>query len=73
MNECKYCDLKNYGTYVFDYKIVLHIQDGAWNTLYMAYDKNRKEYSIMAVGDGSAEIKIDYCPFCGRKLGGEDE
>lgn len=40
---------------------------GNWNTLAMRRDEDG-EYSIVAIGDGEAEMKLNYCPRCGRKL-----
>ena len=43
-----------------------YICDGEFNSLCI-----RREmfcYYIEAKGDGSAEIKINYCPICGRTL-----
>lgn len=43
-----------------------YICDGDFNSLCI-----RREifcYYIEAKGDGSAEIKINYCPMCGRTL-----
>ena len=44
---------------------------GNWNTLAMRRDEDG-EYSIVAIGDGEAEMKLNYCPICGRKLSWDD-
>lgn len=44
---------------------------GDWNTLAMRRDEDG-EYSIVAIGDGEAEMKLNYCPRCGRKLSWDD-
>lgn len=44
---------------------------GNWNTLAMRRDEDG-EYSIVAIGDGEAEMKLNYCPRCGRKLSWDD-
>lgn len=71
-SSCEYCDLKNYKDN-FDNELCYQIRNGSWNNLYMIYNKRYKEFSIRAdSGDGIADTKIIYCPFCGRYLGGED-
>jgi hypothetical protein len=42
------------------------ITEGYWINLYIY--KEYGEYFIKALSDGRADMKIDYCPKCGRKL-----
>lgn len=44
---------------------------GDWVNLYIYL--NDKEYWIVGEADGTAMMKIDYCPKCGRKLEEEVE
>lgn len=53
MQDCKYCT---------DEAITIH---GDWTDL----NVNAKERLISAWGDGEADLEINYCPVCGRKLG----
>lgn len=62
MNKC-ICDLKD--------KEEKLITNGNWVDLYIKLE--RKEYWIVAMADGNAMMKIDYCPKCGRKLEEEVE
>lgn len=59
INKCAYQELKNGQSE--------QIAKGNWNDLYIGKEDN--EYYIEAQADGNARIKIDHCPFCGRKLG----
>ena len=45
------------------------LEQGDWNTMYIR--KYYDEYFIRALGDGFVSIKINYCPFCGKKLGSD--
>ena len=57
--RCKYCNISNNESKL--------ITLGNWINL----DINRNsegDYYIVAISDGRAEAKINYCPFCGRKL-----
>ena len=65
--SCKYCDIKNY----YDKWNGLKVQDlerGFYTDLCMVYDNKDKKFRLMARGEGRAEIKINYCPMCGRRL-----
>lgn len=42
------------------------ITKGSWVDLYIA--KSYGEYWIKAISDGRADMRIDFCPKCGRKL-----
>jgi len=58
IKKCKICErLKNNEVY--------EIQ-GNWVNL--AIEKIHGETKIRAYGDGIAEMNINYCPECGRKL-----
>ena len=56
MAECKYCNGE---------KLVIH---GDYTDLVI----NTRERLISAWADGEANLKINYCPMCGRKLGDQD-
>lgn len=53
MTECKYCDCET---------VVIR---GDYTALVI----NAGERLISAWGDGEANLTINYCPVCGRKLG----
>lgn len=56
---CKYCNIENGESKL--------ITKGCWNNLFI--DKNDEgEVFITAKADGIATSKINYCPYCGRKL-----
>ncbi len=61
-DKCDYCNIENNESKL----IVL----GNWNNLYIERDEYENFY-ISAKSDGIAEMRINYCPFCGKKLGGE--
>lgn len=65
--SCEYCDIKKYDDRWNKIK-VLCLDYGDWTNLYMTYDGKDKKFGMMAEGEGRAEIKIKYCPICGRKL-----
>ena len=44
-----------------------YICHGNWNSLAIRRDRLGL-YSIVALGDGEAEMHIKYCPICGRDL-----
>lgn len=60
---CKVCEevMKN-GEYVVD---------GAWTRLKI--EKHKDKFHILAIGEGMADMEIKYCPFCGKRLGKEEE
>lgn len=56
---CEYCKLLS-----GDRRILA--EDGETE---LKIERHNKEYSLVAEGlNDIAEIRIDYCPFCGRKL-----
>lgn len=69
-SSCEYCDLKNYD----DYGDV-QLYNLAFGTLSSLDIRHRSgEWYLVGNGDDMdfyAEIKINYCPFCGRKLYGD--
>ena len=56
---CEYCNVK-YGKEKL-------ITQGCYNNLYIDKDEYDNLH-IIAKADGIASFKIEYCPFCGRKL-----
>ena len=56
---CEYCNVK-YGKEKL-------ITQGCYNNLYTDKDEYDNLH-IIAKADGIASFKIEYCPFCGRKL-----
>ena len=67
MNNCKCIDLEK--------KSARKLIQGFCVDLYLKRTKNDKYY-ITAMNDeryGVAEMRINYCPFCGRKLAEEEE
>ena len=56
--SCKYCNIEKYKTYLT--KKILTLDDGYYTSLYMIYDGKDKKFSMVAEGDGKAEIKINY-------------
>ena len=65
--SCEYCDIKEYDDRWNKIK-TLCLDNGYYTDLSMFYDCKDKKFGIMAEGEGRAEIKINYCPMCGRKL-----
>lgn len=69
--SCEYCDIKSYSGTRNKIK-VLCWSSGYYTSLYMTYDCKDKIFGLMANGEGDgdskAEIKINYCPICGRRL-----
>lgn len=63
MTECKYCkftdfdedDIHAYGQDLIDVSVWL--------------ENNESTGEVVLVSDGWGDIKINYCPMCGRKLG----
>ena len=71
MKKCEYCDIKNYqeeysGNGIFVNRISEGI--GSYTFLTMEYCKYDNTWSLVATGDDCDWVKINYCPFCGRKL-----
>lgn len=58
MNQTCLCDLKEGQEKI--------ISQGHWVNLYIAIEEG--EYWIRAISDGRADLRIHYCPKCGRKL-----
>ena len=46
------------------------VSDGDYCAIYM-WRTEFDEWYIIAKADGNAYLKIEYCPHCGRKLGGD--
>ena len=60
MKGCYYCDCE------YTHKPVQVLDVGEYTGLTMEYWKGG--YYLVAHGDDTARCKIEYCPFCGRKL-----
>lgn len=45
-----------------------YLEKGDWNFIAMRKDFNGKDYYIKAISEGTTEMKINYCPICGRSL-----
>ena len=43
------------------------LAEGSWTALKAVVD-NQGKYYLRASGEGVAEVRIKYCPFCGEKL-----
>ena len=65
--SCGYCDIKKYYDRWNGTK-VLSLNEDCYTDLNMVYDGKDKNFRLTAEGEGRAEIKINYCPMCGRKL-----
>ena len=65
--SCGYCDIKKYYDRWNGTK-VLSLNEDCYTDLNMVYDVKDKKFGVMAEGEGRAEIKINYCPMCGRRL-----
>ena len=71
---CPYCDLSNYtkresskyDDYPHDSYYV--ITEKPWTSLVMTHNSKTGKYGIVANGDYSPGVNIEFCPFCGRKL-----
>ena len=66
--SCTYCDIKEYGKRFWVDAKELFLADGWYTDLRIIYYNESKEFRLAAVGEDKAEIKINYCPICGRKL-----
>ena len=72
--NCKYCDLENYtkreiseyDDYPHDFYCI--VASKPWTTLMMTHNSETRKYGLVANGDYSPGIDIDFCPICGRKL-----
>lgn len=47
-----------------------YVSHGDWNSIAIERDEYG-EYYIVAIGDGKAYLKLNYCPKCGRGLNDE--
>lgn len=71
---CQYCDLDNYTkreSYEYDdysHDAYYVVAEAPWTSLMMTYNSKTGKYGIVANGDYSPEVNIEFCPFCGRKL-----
>lgn len=66
--SCMYCDIKEYTDRSYNNTKVLELDGDRYTALAMVYHNENKEFTMMADGASRAEIKINYCPVCGRKL-----
>jgi hypothetical protein len=66
--SCEYCNIKKYDDRSWNDTKVLQLDYGDYTALSMVYHCRDKSFGIMAEGEGRAEIMINYCPMCGRKL-----
>ena len=66
--SCEYCNIKNYNNRSYNNTRILTLGYDSYTLLAMVYHNKNKEFRMMAEGEGRAEIKINYCPMCGRKL-----
>ena len=61
---CKYCNMAS-----GDVRSLK--TENLWN---LRIERHNKSYSLIAsIIDDDIEIDINYCPMCGRKLGGNNE
>ena len=66
MKGCYYCDLDKYEDCVYSNKKKQILACADYTGLTMEYWKGG--YYLVANGEDTARIEIEYCPFCGRKL-----
>lgn len=74
MKKCEYCDIKNYHESYSDNEILVNRiseRNGDYTFLTMEYCKDDNTWDLVATGDDWDCAKINYCPFCGRKLNNE--
>ena len=71
---CPYCDLGNYTKREFsEYDDYPHdayyvITKEPWTSLMITHNSKTGRYGLVANGDYSPGVDIDFCPKCGRKL-----
>ena len=66
---CDYCDLQKYNKHSWKEYILKYIIDEfGYTELAFIYNNKTNQFSIVASGEDNVEIKIVYCPMCGRKL-----
>lgn len=66
--SCQYCNIKRYDDRSWNNTKVIELDCGDYTSLSMVYHCKDKKFGIMAEGEGRAEIMINYCPMCRRKL-----
>ena len=66
--NCEYCCVEKYHKHPWNGTKTVTLDIGDYTYLYMVYDCKDKKFGIKAEGEGRAEIKINYCPMCGRKF-----
>ena len=63
---CEFCNVDNYTKNEFgDYYV---IAEEYWTSLMMTYNSETGKYGLVANGDYSPGVDINFCPICGRKL-----
>ena len=71
--SCKYCNLENYTKHeINEYDDYPHdsyyvVANEPWTSLMMVHNSKTGKYGLIANGDYSPGISINYCPFCGKK------
>lgn len=66
--SCEYCNTEKYQKHPWNGTKTLTLDRDDYTYLYMVYDCKNKKFGIEAQGEGYAEITINYCPICGKKL-----
>ncbi len=64
---CYYCDINNYTGYPSGI-VGLTIEEGMYDDLAFEYNASDGSIDLIAYGEYEARKRINYCPFCGRKL-----
>ena len=68
---CEKCDLKNFDKYLNIYTKYI---DDIYGIPYLGFEYNEKtdEWFLIMPYEPSFKLKINYCMFCGNKLGEEN-
>ena len=68
MNQCKYCDFRDWTGQNLEF--LKHIDGSKQNIeAYLASNPEQECKTLIVTGEFiSIEIKLNYCPICGRKL-----
>ncbi len=71
---CPYCDLDNYSEHDpseyddYQHNAYYMVAKAPWTSLMMTHNSKTGKYGLVANGDYSPGVNIEFCPFCSRKL-----
>lgn len=68
---CEYCNLEKYHEHIYDEDTLVKVlEENDYTHMEIQYKKVSKIFKLVAIGDDVTELRISFCPMCGRKLGG---